>query len=319
MEHVLGIDGGATKTLAVVCALDGRVLGRGEAGPSSHVEVGIAGAEQALRAAVERARQAAGVGGRARAVAAGLAGLDSTADGELLSALVARLDLAEQQVVVNDVVVALAGAVTERPAGIVAAGTGAVAAAESADGRFVRVDGWGPFLGDDGSGYALGHAALRHLARTLDGREPADLLAARLRAALGVQTPDDLLGLLAAGRWREAGAVAALAPLVAAAAADGDHAARQILAGAGEELARSLTAALWQIGALETPSLVSTTGGLWACGEPLRRPFLEALARLAPGARYVEPRLPPVLGAALLALRAAGVTPEPALLARLGA
>ena len=42
-----------------------------------------------------------------------------------------------------------------------------------ADGRTARAGGWGPLLGDEGSGYAIALAGLRAAARRCDGRAPA--------------------------------------------------------------------------------------------------------------------------------------------------
>ena len=80
-------------------------------------------------------------------------------------------------------------AVRETGAGIVlVAGTGSIAYAQDAAGASFRAGGYGYLLGDDGSGFAIGLAAARHLARVLDGRSPADPLSEQTAQSLEAAT-----------------------------------------------------------------------------------------------------------------------------------
>ena len=81
----------------------------------------------------------------------------------------------------------------------VVAGTGSMAFARGTDGRTARAGGWGPLLGDEGSGYALALSGLRAAARAADGRAQATLLTDRLLAACGLSRPEDLVGIVYQG------------------------------------------------------------------------------------------------------------------------
>ncbi|MYS50866.1 ATPase, partial [Streptomyces sp. SID6013] len=76
----------------------------------------------------------------------------------------------------SDAVTAHAGALGGRAGVVLAIGTGSVAVGIGADGTYARVDGWGPLLGDDGSGARIGTAGLRAALRAHDGRGPATAL-----------------------------------------------------------------------------------------------------------------------------------------------
>ena len=54
-NSVVGVDGGGTKTEAVIMDAQQRVIGEGLAGPSNPLRVGIAGAVTAVREAIELA------------------------------------------------------------------------------------------------------------------------------------------------------------------------------------------------------------------------------------------------------------------------
>src|SRR5579863_7192222 len=90
----LGVDGGGSKTQAILVDGAGRVRGVGAAGSSNHFVMGLDVATEHLRAAVEAARDAAG---RARPVAAawvGLAGVDRGHDLAAWAGQLAQLGLA---------------------------------------------------------------------------------------------------------------------------------------------------------------------------------------------------------------------------------
>src|SRR5262249_61200260 len=78
--------------------------------------------------------------------------------------------------VTGDAVLAHAGALGGEPGVVLIAGTGVVALAIDADGALRTVDGWGPWLGDEGGGAWMGASGLRAALRALDGRGPSTAL-----------------------------------------------------------------------------------------------------------------------------------------------
>jgi N-acetylglucosamine kinase-like BadF-type ATPase len=155
------------------------------------------------------------------------------------------------------------------------------------------VGGWGSLLGDEGSGYALGLEALRQVARGADGRAPAGALEPSVLAHLGLELPDALISWAAGAGKRD---VAALAPLLAAAAAAGDPAAAATLAGAVRDLAEHVAALRRRLEPWSEPPRVALTGGLLRPGGPLRSAMEEAVR--ASGLRLLDREPDPALGAA---------------------
>src|SRR5258706_3828659 len=80
----------------------------------------------------------------------------------------------------------LLGAHGGQPGAMVAAGTGSVGAALDADGKRVRVGGWGFAVGDEGSGAWLGLAAMRVAQRAVDAMAPLGALARAVLTFIGV-------------------------------------------------------------------------------------------------------------------------------------
>lgn len=280
----------------------GGVLGRAEAGASNQATTGPAGARRALAAAVGQACAAAGRPPSAVAGACfGLAGLDHPSDEAVFRAAVEPLGLGVPALLVNDAVIAWAGA-TGGAAGIaVIAGTGSVAYGRNGAGTGGRAGGWGGVLGDEGSAYRLAAGAVNRVLRAVDGRDRPTALAALLAAAAGVPDPADLCLLARAGRGEgepvEA-VIARLAPAVAAAAAAGVPEAQALVDEAGAELA-SLAAALAARLGLEAPAVHGLGSVLLARGPVAQAADAQLRARLGVG--LLPPRHPALVGALVLA------------------
>ncbi|MGE5927136.1 MAG: N-acetylglucosamine kinase [Gemmatimonadota bacterium] len=264
---LVGADVGGTKT-AVAVMRNGEIIGRAD-GPGAAIRPGRALASAATIAdTVRRALSAAGaLQGDVLVVGAAGAGRATEAR-ELQQALRAE-SVARAVVVTTDIAIALEGALGAEAGIVLAAGTGSIAIARDGTGATIRAGGHGWQMGDEGSGYAIGRAALGAVSRAADGRGAETTLSARL---LDATRSEDFDGLV---RWTATAGppeVAALAPHVLAAAADGDATARAIVHYAAEELAGLVLHLRRQLD-VEAPT-VALTGGLLM--NPLLRDALEA-------------------------------------------
>jgi len=307
---VAGVDGGGSKTRTVVADETGRVLGTAD-GPPSAVRAGaVGGAEHSadvVAAAVRDALEAAGLtGARVQAIVAGVAGTGREPERDALwQALTARA-VAEEISVVPDAAIALDDAFGDGPGVLLIAGTGSVAFARGPDGTFARAGGWGPVLGDEGSGGWLGRRALNAAVASLDGREPETALANALLAAVEL---DDPAGLVAWAARAKPVDFAALAPVVGRVAAGGDLRANSLLTLAVEELAlhvRTLARRLFVDERAAVP--VAVAGGLLGRGSGvLRKRFEQRLRTAVPGATVRQEPVDPTRGAVRGALKLLGV------------
>lgn len=305
MTLLLGIDGGGTRTRCVAVDRDGRLRGHGAAGPSNHMQVPPEEAMASLRTATDAALLDAGASASDVAmVSAGLAGIDADGTGREDGLRMIEAAGFARAAVWGDMVIAHRGALAGAPGVVALAGTGSSVLGISADGTAVKTGGWGPLYGDHGSAWQLAQLGLAAAAEAFDGSGPPTALVTQLPDALGV--PDfraTAPRLYAARAWQRD--VAALAPVVTAAAEAGDAVAEAICRCAGVDLARIVrTAVARSAGA--GGCRVSYQGAVLERSTLVRRAFCEALADGVPSLRVSAPLLPPVAGAILLGARAAG-------------
>ncbi len=304
----IGIDGGATKTRAVVVDPRRGRLGAGQAGPSNYQVVGPETAVENLVEALAQALEAARVcSSQVEAWGAGLAGLDAETDVPVIRAMMAQVSrrsrLTGSWLAVNDGVAAWAGALEGRPGGVVLSGSGAIALAVNAQGHSARADGWGHWLGDEGSGFDIGRQGLRAALRALDGRGPETALTARMAAVFGHPTEGGGAQWLAHLNRDPVQAhrdITRFAQEVIRVAHGGDPVAGQILEGAGQALARSVVAALRRVQWTRRPR-VASLGSILGHAPQVCSALERALRAALPGACLVQPAMSPAEGAALLA------------------
>jgi len=304
LDYVAGIDGGATKTICIIADNDGKVLGRGVSGPSNYHNVSISAAKRALLQSIKKAASNARLGRlRVKIACFGMAGLDSPYDRKIVPKFIREeIKFCEKITVVHDSVIALYGATGGAPGLIVEAGTGSFAAGLNKRGEIKRVGGWGNIIGDEGSAYEIGRQALKAFLRSYDGREMKTLLTEKIMKMLKLRMEEDLMQRVYAERMNVS-EIAAVAPLVAEAADEGDAVARRILSEAGRELAYHAIAIAKALGMENEEVEVYMTGGVFKAGSDVLKPFEEETKKIMPRARLASPKFEPAMGAVFLALR----------------
>ncbi len=300
MNFRLGIDGGGTKTRAVVIDAGCQIWGEGASGSSNPYAVGI---ETAIAHVLQAADAALGAAKLNRAQIGGwglgLGGVCSSEESAWVeNALRLHLGVEAKIAAVEDVVAAHRGAFggqeSEAAQIVCIAGTGANCYGTAGE-RSASADGLGPLLGDRGSGYRIGEAALRLAGRALDGvAAPSDFTRA-IVAHFGANDAAGLIGVVYAADFGRA-PVAGLVPLVLQ-FSETDSAAREILEDAGRELALSARAVLGKLSSDGSGAQVALIGSVLAHAHPVRGAFEGGLGE---GVELVGARYESAVGAALL-------------------
>lgn len=233
----MGIDGGGTSLRVIVIDNDLHEIAYVEGESANPSSLGHDVAQQHIRTMIGKALKQANLT-TVDAVGIGIAGASDEYASPWLYETVQGVLPNTQIVPSSDVEIALVGARGQRDGILLLSGTGSIAIGIAPDGRRLRVGGWGYILGDEGSGYWLGLEALKLLTRWADGflKDKSPLFEV-LMQHLQLKQPIELI------EWRYHHAsvhdVAALAPLVLAAAGDGDIAANTIIEEGAQWLAKT--------------------------------------------------------------------------------
>jgi len=238
----IGLECGGTRTVALAADASGRLLRRSEAGPANLRLLSDSQLKAHLDSLARQLPNPSGVG-------VGMAGVRDRADCRRVEAVLERVWPGVPHRVDHDLESALAAADGQPIPGrsgaavearvIVLSGTGSCCYGRHRSGRTAKVGGWGHLLGDRGSAYDIAFRALREAAHSLDHSGEWSRFGERALAALALNEPNDLIAWLQGAGKAD---VAALAPEVFAAAAEGDRGARAVLSHTADLLAEDAVA-----------------------------------------------------------------------------
>ncbi len=287
----IGVDAGGTATVAAA-AVDGVYEQSVRGGPANASSRGVAASVETIVATI---RAAAGERSpSALFVAAAGAGRAAVRE-PIATALHAAFPATAHVAVEDDTRVALRAVVPEGPGIVVIAGTGSVAYAEHGE-RRARVGGAGYVLGDEGSAFAIGLAALRLLARRYDERAREDETVALVARTFGVADRESLLAAIYAAPL-DVARIASLAPAIIAFADKGNRASSKIVQAAALELGDLVRAAATQSALSEASPRVVFAGGLLRENSLLSFLLEARVINETPGARVLRQRDEPVRAA----------------------
>jgi glucosamine kinase len=314
-RFVMGIDGGATKTLAAVLDLERHALHVAHGGPSNQDAVGAKAAVQALLQAADEAIERAGISqDELGAAVLAVAGTDTAAVSEQV-----REARSDAWIVVNDVVGAWATGTGGAPGVAAISGTGSnvfgVGRAHSSGawvGSTWRAGGWGHLLGDEGSGYWLGVQSIKAALRDREASGPQTALSDAAVAFFDAPSVEAVASLVYSKPLTK-GEIAAFATETSRLADAGDAVARELYALGARELAKQIAAVIRQTG-LGAGSQgggsqafpVGLIGSAFKAGPVFVEPLCGAVHEHAPNASVAIVEMAPVGGSLLLAARACG-------------
>lgn len=204
----------------------------------------------------------------------------------------------------NDAVAALASGTKGVLRGIVViSGTGMIAYGFK-DGAAERAGGWGPLLGDQGSGYDIGLEVLKAIMRAKDGAAAATKMTQKVLSSLQLQKEEELISWVYAKHdegWQRIAKVAAFAHECAR---EGDNVANRVLEDAAAALVATIETVAKKIDfdKEEEYPLIMAGGNLDHEGSLLTEKLIKQLHAHLPRARPSRPVVDPAMGAALLAV-----------------
>ncbi|MXX63723.1 MAG: ATPase [Acidimicrobiia bacterium] len=298
---IVAVDGGNSKTDVALIAADGAVLGTARAASGSYHQVGMKTMLETITAAVRSAAcdtEADGITPKLGVYC--LAGADLPVDDRRLQRELDAAGLAEGTIILNDAFAGLrAGSQSGWGISLVC-GAGMNCAGVGPTGRTVRFPALGALSGDEGGGGDLAVRALAAAIRARDGRGQSTSLERLVPDYFGLRHPIDVVTALHTDDLPMS-ALPGLAPVVFAAASNGDSVARGLADWLADELVLMGVSAIHRLQLARSDFEVVFVGSIWKTEDSgFHDRVREGLLAAAPGAILRRLEAPPVLGAALL-------------------
>lgn len=300
----LGIDGGGSKTTAVVFDGEGSFAAQAVGESINYYSIGLEAARSNMAAIIGELCSALGEN-RFTAAVIGMSALGDRATEEELNAFASGIIDADKIIMDSDLFIGLEAMPETEECAMIISGTGSMAAARLKNGEIIHAGGWGHILGDEGSGYCIGLAGIKAAIAAFEGYGESTALLEDCLSYFGLS---DMYGLI--DLYYEKGVsrktTAAFARFVRIRADEGDPVALRLIKTAVSELAAT---ALSMIKKLSPASPIGLWGGMFQ-NSPLMRDEFCGLLSAAGYENAALLRFPPQLGAVFAAMKLDGTVPS---------
>ncbi|WP_026690555.1 N-acetylglucosamine kinase [Alteribacter aurantiacus] len=240
MQYAIGIDGGGTKTKVLVKSRDGETVATFSSGPTNPTGVGVATILKRLDELIGPIDREFCL--KTRSVCYGMSGYSALSGEERVSIENHIKRYFPESTIVsvtNDAISALYSGTKGKEGVVSIAGTGSIVYGVNQRGVVVRADGWGYLFDHSGSGYGIGHAAIKTVMKESDRGEGLSPFSKEVLAALNVSEPRDIVSALNQGSdFKQM--VASLSPVVFRLNDAGDVLAGGLLNEAAQAISQSI-------------------------------------------------------------------------------
>lgn len=298
MKYYLGIDGGGTKTTAIICDENAQLISRFVGESINYNSVGMETARKNLKATVD------GVlpnDVKLNAAFIGMSAISERADDEFTKKLCEGIIDCDKITMDSDVYIGLEAMRCDGSAAMVISGTGSMAVGRLPDGEIIHTGGWGYILGDEGSGYAICIDALRAAICGYEGSAEKTLLTDAVKEHYQVKDMLELIDIFYDPPMPRS-EIAKLAPIVFK-CSENDGVADAIIRNHAQLLANTVSALLSQ---LPEGTPLGLWGGIFENYEKFRNLFSANVNERFPKAEINVLEFAPEYGAVFAAIKTDG-------------
>ena len=234
LKYFLGVDGGGSKTTAVVYSSDGKFVCSASGDSINYCSVGLENARQAMAEIISRLSVK-----EFDCAVIGSAALGGSASAEETESFCGGI-ISSKKIIMDSVLyIALEAADSDGECAAVISGTGSMAVMRNADGEIKTAGGWGYILGDEGSGYSIGLSGIKAAIRGFENTAPKTALTQKCLDYYEITNIYDLIDLYD-NKSVSRKITAAFAKEVIVSAENGDSVAMQIVESEAYALAETV-------------------------------------------------------------------------------
>lgn len=302
MRYFLGIDGGGTKTEALLCTECGLITGRGKTDSSNPLFIEKSAAFENIRKSIDLALKEYNSEMSLISAAVCIPGIKRYKE-ELKAQLLNKFSNAY---IDADEMNAFLGAVAKPYGVVIVSGTGSFAMGVNRKGESNELGGWGPILGDEGSGYHIGLLCLKSIIREYEGAGPETVLTPKVMEFLQINNINELKRKVYSKEF-DRSCMGSLGKIVKKAADESDAVSLEIIDSAAGELANLANRVIANLTMDDGTYDVVLTGGVRNFGKLIMKPFTEHIKRKNKNIIVKEPEFEPVIGSILIAMKDSGI------------
>lgn len=234
LKFFLGVDGGGSKTTAVVYSGDGKYICSAVGESINYCSVGLENARQAMTDIINRLSVK-----EFDCAVIGSAALGGRASDEETASFCSGIINSKKIIMDSDLYIALEATDSDGECAAVISGTGSMAVMRNADSEIKTAGGWGYILGDEGSGYSIGLSGIKAAIRGAEKSAPETALTQKCLEYFGITDIFDLIDLYY-NKSVSRKITAAFAKEVIASADCGDSVAEKIIESEAKSLSETV-------------------------------------------------------------------------------
>ncbi len=268
-RYFLGVDGGGSKTTAVVFNENGEFICRACGESINYYSVGLDNARQAMSDIISNLKIK-----RFDCAVIGMSALNERASNTETEKFCAGIIESEHIIMDSDLFVALEAMNADGECACIISGTGSMAVMRDGSGSMSHTGGWGYILGDEGSGYAIGLSGIKSAIKSAENSAPSTALFSECLKYFSINNIYDLIDLYYE-KTVSRKTTAAFAKIVNDCAESGDKVAADIITKEAKELSLTALALLEQANS-NIP--IGLWGGVFQNNKTFRDCFCNALS-----------------------------------------
>lgn len=302
-KFYLGVDGGGTKTKAVLINSSKNIIGEGQSAGSNATIFGLTESVNQVALAVKKALT--GKESKISRSCLALAGVNIKSNNQDWRQTIKEhpflSKVLDNPLIINDTLAALRSGTTDQNAVVIIAGTGSNCYGRNEKGQEARSGGTDYILGDEGSGYNIGLKILKGITQDLDGRGQKTILTNLLFEKFKISSLEDLNLVVYQKPWNKTD-IAKIAPLAEKAAEKGDIIAKKIIEQAAHDLAVMIKVVATKLNLQEKSYTIVTSGSVFNIQKILCEHLEADIVKFSPKANFIKPIVDSATAAAYLAM-----------------
>lgn len=302
--YYLGVDGGGTKTAAVLADEEGRDIRAVKGGAGNIAVLDRGSVAQLIRSIISEILQGESIDQIAWGTFA-FAGAGRTAEKSLVEAIVRGTGIRHLSVM-TDAEILHYSIFRDEPGILLSAGTGSICLIRNHHSGYHQIGGWGYLLGDEGSGFYIGRSAIRAALRDREMGNPPSPLTQELLSFYGLDNPEKFITMIYSS-VNPSNLIASCARLICELAETGESHALGIVEEATSALLDLAREAIRHFGNHpQREHRLCLTGGVLKNASIINQKFKERARAMGLKFRYLKPEMEPAAAGVIYSLKKAG-------------